>query len=272
MLAGTLVMVKCTVPALFVILSAAIAIPLDEVLTDMMRESTEQIAGGALIVTYAFELTKGYQLRMADGKGYDKWKVCMSMLGTVISAQLQTAAQGFFPWGFLHDQGDELDAGDAVPFAIAFFVDGVVLAYDAEPTEVVVVPAGASVRERIRIQWRRIRPCFSVLTLVVSIDNAVDGVGMYQHLDEDLMPRWIYYIGFVVVIYLGGVVTLLIRHVQSEGLQALWYAFGAFSILVGGMELADDGLTTSVLFGFILVWAILMLGDAGVDDDGTETV
>ena len=95
MLAGTLVMVKCTVPALFVILSAAIAIPLDEVLTDMMRESTEQIAGGALIVTYAFELTKGYQLRMADGKGYDKWKVCMSMLGTVISAQLHL-------WPFHH--------------------------------------------------------------------------------------------------------------------------------------------------------------------------
>lgn len=55
-----LVMVKCTVPALFVVLSAVIAIPLNNVLSDDLRESTEQVAGGALIVTYAFELTKGY--------------------------------------------------------------------------------------------------------------------------------------------------------------------------------------------------------------------
>ena len=69
------------------------------------------------------------------------------------------------------------------------------------------------------------------------------------------------------VIYLGGLVTLLIRRIPSEGVQALWYAFGAFSILDGGMELADDGLTTSVLIGFLGVWAILMVGDDGGDDD-----
>ena len=81
------------------------------------------------------------------------------------------------------------------------------------------------------------------------------------------MPRLWYYVIFVAVIYLGGIVTLLIRRIPYEGVQALWYAFGAFSILDGGMELADDGLTTSVLVGFIMVWAILMYGDEGGDDD-----
>ena len=47
----------------------------------------------------------------------------------------------------------------------------------------------------------------------------------------------------------------------------LRYAFGAFSILDGGMELADDGLTTSVMVGFIGVWGILLYGDSAEGDD-----
>ena len=145
-----------------------------------------------------------------------------------------------------------------------------VLAYDAEPTEPFILPPGASFAEKARLQWRRVKPAFSVLTLVVSIDNAIDGIGMYQRLDADTMPRWLYYVVFVIVIYLGGVVTLLIRKIPHEGVQALWYAFGAFSILDGGMELADDGLTTSVLIGFIMVWAILLYGDDGSVSDGGD--
>ena len=123
-------------------------------------------------------VTKSYRLRDEDGK-YSRKLVLMSVLGTVVSAQLQTAAQGFFPWGFLHGgqnaapegcnhhkKTDDLDAGDAVPFLIAFFVDGVVLAYDAEPTEPFVAPAGCGWGTWWRLQWTRLKPAFSVLTLV----------------------------------------------------------------------------------------------------------
>jgi len=46
---------------------------------------------------------------------------------------------------------------------------------------------------RCRSLWRRVRPAFtSVLTFVMSIDNAVDGFGMYQKLDRAAMPAWGY--------------------------------------------------------------------------------
>ena len=50
-----LVMLKCTVPALFVVLAAIIALPLNNWLSSDLIQSTEHVAGGALIVTYAFE-------------------------------------------------------------------------------------------------------------------------------------------------------------------------------------------------------------------------
>ena len=43
-------------------------------------------------------------------------------------------------------------------------------------------------------------------------------------------------------------------------MQAAWFAFGAFSLLDGGLELATEGLTESVLLGFMVVWAILLAG------------
>ena len=55
----------------------------------------EQIAGGALIVTYAFELTKGYILRDAAGEVCLRLIAC-TLAGTIVSGQLQTAAQGFW--------------------------------------------------------------------------------------------------------------------------------------------------------------------------------
>ena len=40
----------------------------------------------------------------------------------------------------------------------------------------------------------------------------------------------------------------------------LWFALGAFSLLDGGLELAQNGLTEFVLIGFMIVWAILLAG------------
>ena len=79
-------------------------------------------------------------------------------------------------------------------------------------------------------------------------------------LDTKTLPGYIYYLGFVFAIYLGGIVTACIRQIPSEGVQAAWYAFGAFSLLDGGLELATRGLTEFVLLGFMVVWVILLAG------------
>ena len=83
---------------------------------------------------------------------------------------------------------------------------------------------------------------------------------MYQRLDKDTMPTWMYYALFIFCIYLGGIVTLGIRKIPSPGVQAAWFAFGALSILISGMELAMHGFTTWVLAGFLFVWLILLAG------------
>ena len=376
-----LLLAKCSVPALFVAIGGAVAIPADKFLTDGMRTATEEMAGGALLVTYAFELTKGYTLHAPSGD-VSIPLVIWSFLGTFLSGQLQAAAQGMWPYS----GGGGM--GEALPFFIAFFVDGVVLAYDtpAPPSEAqldeaeraeeaeaeeqrrqaaedegearprgyrrttvsnlddddelasrtrahwaggarvnddarpssagmepasegadvsssssssssnmandtsaasssaqedalgttdapghttsAVVPPAAPRRRsccclrgrRSRRCWRRVSPALSVLTFVVSIDNFVTGVGVYAALDTTSMPALGYYALFVCAIYLGGLVTALVRQIPSEGVQAGWFALGAFSLLDGGLELANSGLTEFVLVGFMIVWAILLAG------------
>ena len=66
---------------------------------------------------------------------------------------------------------------------------------------------------RARRCWRRASPALSVLTFVVSIDNFVTGVGMFQKLDTSVIPAAGYYALFVMAIYLGGIVTALVRQV-----------------------------------------------------------
>ena len=64
----------------------------------------------------------------------------------------------------------------------------------------------------------------------------------------------------MVAIFLGGLLTAAVRRIPSEGVQAAWFAFGAFSILDGGLELATRGLTEFVLAGFMIVWVLLLAG------------
>uniref|UniRef100_A0A7S0L2J9 Uncharacterized protein n=1 Tax=Coccolithus braarudii TaxID=221442 RepID=A0A7S0L2J9_9EUKA len=263
-----LVLAKCTVPAIMVGLSGLVAIPLNRALgegehADFVREALEDFAGGALIGTYALELTGSYILH--DGEGRQRHRlVAATLLGTLISGQVQCAGQAFWPYGFVDSDPDvagDKDAGDAVPFAIGFFVDGVVLAYERmhEDSRTAAGGAGAS---RLGSVWVRISPAFtSVLTLVMSIDNAIDGIGMYSKLDAAVMPAWAYYVIFMCAIYAGGLISIGVQRVPSRALQAAWYAFGAFAILDSGMELATSGLTTWVLVGFLAVWVLLIYGN-----------
>ncbi|EOD20043.1 hypothetical protein EMIHUDRAFT_451068 [Emiliania huxleyi CCMP1516] len=121
-----LVLAKCTVPAFFVAASGAVAIPVNKALGDgegaeffrkaRSHHASEEFAGGALIVTYAIELSQGY-ITKKDG---------------ALSRKL-----ALWPYEFIDSDGDpdNAEAGDAIPFALGaslsacgFFVDGVVLA------------------------------------------------------------------------------------------------------------------------------------------------
>ena len=109
---------KCTVPALFVLISGLVAIPLNQgILTEFARVASQEFAGGALIVTFAFELTKSYRIHDEEGE-LNKWLVICSFLGTLVSAQVQCAAQGM--WPFAQRDRAEVTVGDSVPFAIGF--------------------------------------------------------------------------------------------------------------------------------------------------------
>lgn len=381
-----LLMAKCTVPALFVAAGGAVAFLFEYWLTASMRLASEEIAAGALIVTYAFELTNGYTLHSATDGTLSLRLVAWTFAGTLLSAQLQSAAQGMWPYNLLFASSDALPSdappsgdgrsmGDALPFLLGYFVDGVVLAYDtpatppleeeeeeggeddampplpqlsvrddkrdaaketagstsemamakqrwkgallkvraasafqwavdmkqltrgspfarlyeeeetesAPPSERVVpsdfwlerflwrpVVEGAaaagravgscrrSVGRACRHGWRRVRPGFSVLTFIISLDNFVSGLGILPRLDTRVLTEWQYYLAFVIAIYLGGLVTVALRRVPHAGLQAGWFALGAFSIIDGGLELITRGLTEFVLCGFMLVWLILL--------------
>lgn len=56
-------------------------------------------------------LTKGYTLHNADGE-VSPSLVAFSFAGTLLSGQLQSAAQGMWPFG----QGEGGGFGDALPF------------------------------------------------------------------------------------------------------------------------------------------------------------
>ena len=88
----------------------------------------------------------------------------------------------------------------------------------------------------------------------------MSGLGVMPKLDTTLLPGAAYYASFVLAVFLGGFFTAIIRRIPSEGLQAGWFAFGAFSIIDGGLELATRGLTEHVLIGFMIVWVILLAG------------
>lgn len=250
-----LLMVKCSVPAFFVIISACIAIPLNGTMGESASIATEHFAAGALIVTWGFELTPGYKLKAPGSNKMCPRLVAASFLGSFAAGTLFTASQNMWPYGETSAGTAGANASpkfaDAVSFMIAFFVDGVVLANDAVETKETF--KGLPILTRIR-------PAFTVLTLVVSIDNAVDGIGMYQKLDTSTMPAICYYVLFVGMIYAGGIFTLYIQKVDSPMLHSFWFSFGAFAILDAGLQLATEGLTTAVLAGFLFVWGILCLG------------
>ena len=115
-----LLLAKCSVPALFIGIAGVLAVPANGIMNELTRTATREIAGGALIVTYAFELTKGYTLHSGDGN-LSMALVLWSFFGTLASCQIQAAAQGMWPYG--SGAGEQSSGwGDAVPFAIGFFV------------------------------------------------------------------------------------------------------------------------------------------------------
>lgn len=105
-----LVIAKCSVPAIFVALSGAIAIPVNRAIGDgegaeFFQKASEEFAGGALIVTYALELSHGYVTKGESGQ-LSRKLVAATLIGTILSAQLQAFGQALFPFEFFDTDPD----------------------------------------------------------------------------------------------------------------------------------------------------------------------
>ena len=157
----TIALVPALVPALVLLLALAIAFGLGA-LSPPVRSLFEQIAGGALLITYLKEIFPQVMERldeMAAALGpttaatrrakHRRWfgLMLLVVLTTVVSIVIQAAFEGFPGLkGFFSDtsassapcgsgksgrstSGEHFTPGDTVPYFLGFFVDGVVLAY-----------------------------------------------------------------------------------------------------------------------------------------------
>jgi hypothetical protein len=151
--------------------------------------------------------------------------------------------------GGLHDHHD-FTPGMTVAFFFAFFIDGVVLAYDDNP----VAMDSKLVKQLI-------------LSAVFSIDNLLDGLGLVPVLQDAFGDGW----WFIMVLFsgcvlLGAVCTACLRRFLPHPLvHLLWFCLGTTTILYGAMELLTKGLEWPAVVGMCLVWLVLFCGDV-VDD------
>ena len=275
-------LVPSSVPCVALLLALGLAMAMGHLPKDLVQ-MYEQIAGGALLITYIKELfpmvldqAKVAADALAVTAGGDATDgsrpshgalVCIKiwtavlMIGSIAaSAIVQTALAGF-P-GVLTEEGEGANSLHALPQAlhvgvftpadtaayyIGFFVDGVVLAYGDKP-----IRCDASLARTL------------LISLVFAIDNLLAGFGLVPVLKEAYGEEhwWLIMLAFAACILLGAVLTAALRYyAPSPVLHLVWFAFGTTSILVGALELMPYGLNIYVMLGIILVWMVLVVGD-----------
>ena len=177
-------LVPASVPACVLLLALAVGGPLASIFTDADRSMFEQIAGGALLITYVKEIfpqqmsmyneiveSFGPTLRHSRRRKHLQWVgLTLLLLGAIVlSVLIDCAGQGF-PGMHLAAPPDSatanattgFTAGDTLPYFVGFMVDGVVLAYDDTP-----VAFGSKLLKRL------------ILSGVLALDNFLDGFGAH---------------------------------------------------------------------------------------------
>ena len=266
-------LVPATVPALVLIIALGIAVGIGE-LSESLGNASEQIAGGALLITYYKELfpnvmESGDSAVAAIIKGStDKSTVILAKIAVTVlivlsfstSAILQTAAAGF-PGLNPEESGSGTGAehiftpAETIAYFIGFFVDGVVLAYDDEP-----VACDLSLVKKM------------IMSLVFAIDNLLDGFGLVPVLKEAFGEYW-WVIMFVFsgCVIAGALTTAMLRHcIPSPLFHTCFLSLATTSILVGALELTPHGLSVYVCVGIVAVWVVLFVGDLVSESDEEE--
>ena len=266
-------LVPSTVPALVLIIALGIAVGIGE-LPESLGNAFEQIAGGALLITYMKELfpkvmESGDPAVAAIIKGStDKSTVMHAKIAVTVlivlsiatSAILQTAAAGF-PGLNPEESGSGTGAehiftpAETIAYFIGFFVDGVVLAYDDEP-----VACDLSLVKKM------------IMSLVFAIDNLLDGFGLVPVLKEAFGESWwVIMFVFAGCVIAGALTTAMLLHcIPSPLFHTCFLSLATTSILVGALELTPHGLSVHVCIGIVAVWFVLFVGDLVSESDEEE--
>jgi hypothetical protein len=264
-------LVPSSVPAVMLLISLGLALLVGE-----LPDAFEQIAGGALLITYIKELfpkvmeqgdaavaamaPKGS--KKADITKYKVYGTVITVVGIGLAVVFQDAAEGFPGIASrrrLKEGGEGKKAytpASTIAYYVGFFVDGIVLAYDEDP---------------IRMDSSLVKKM--VMSLVFAIDNFLDGFGLVPVMKEAFgADDWIpFFVAFSVCVIAGGVTTaLLLHYVPSPVFHLAWLSCSSTFILVGAIQLMSKGLNTYVMIGIGLVWVVLFLGDMGDEEEEAE--
>jgi hypothetical protein len=254
----SIALVPSSVPALMLIVSLGLALIVGD-----LPDAFEQIAGGALLITYIKELfpkvmeqgdaAVAYLVPKAPSGGeLQRAKVGSTLLMVVCifaAVVVQDAADGF---PAVHaaerrlSEAETFTATSTIAYYVGFFVDGVVLAYDDEP---------------IRCDLSLVKKM--VMSLVFAIDNFLDGFGLVPVMESAYGDAWVlFFLLFSACVLAGAVSTALLLHFLPSPLFHLaWLSFSTSFILIGAIQLMAFGLNTYVMIGVALVWVVLFIGD-----------
>ena len=295
--------VPATVPAAVLLVALAIAFGLGE-LSVPVRSFFEQIAGGALLVTYMKEIFPMLMERLdvhvkalgpttAATRRAKLWRwaglVLLVVGTTLLSACAQAAFEGF-P-GMLHNNrrcGGTVNTTPGESPAIvhagsvactgtgkrgrstdddsAEFTQGDTLPYFLG----FFVDGVVLAYDDNKVECNRKLVKTMVLSCVLAVDNFLDGFGLAPVLQEAFGDSWwLVMLAFAGCVELGAVSTALLRYLVSSTsyLHLIWFGFATLSILDGAMELAQSGLTVYVAVGMALTWLFLAMGDMAGDEE-----
>ena len=277
-------LVPSTVPAGVLIIALGVGASLG-ILSPLERSAFEQIAGGALLITYVKEIFPqllGHFDEVVESfgpttKATRKWKHrkaialwTVAMTAIMISTIVQEGFAGFpgfkpfsrhkacdpnvDPTPAVTD-GHIFTAGDTVPYFLGFMVDGVVLAYDDNP-----IKCNAKLLKRL------------ILSGVLAFDNFLDGFGLVPVLRDAFGDGWwLVMLAFSWCVLLGATLTAALRHyVASPTFHLVWFTFSTVSIVDGALQLTKMGFTIYVALGVMGVWFFLLIGDLCDDENEDE--
>ena len=263
-------LVPASVPALVIVIALGLAIGIGE-LPKPLDAFFEQVAGGALLITYIKELFPKVMEQgdvAVDALMRGKPAKCsiagcplprlactkiwctMLMVGCIAASAVGQAAAAGFPGvvsfdslnataNATHSGGDEGDAEAAftpastIAYFVGFFVDGVVLAYDDDP---------------VRCDVTLVKKL--VMSFVFAVDNLLDGFGLAPVLKIAFgEPGWmIVMMSFSVCVLAGATFTACLRWAfPSPVLHLIFISLSTTSILVGALQLTPHGLSVYVM-------------------------